>query len=291
MANETVPSALSVASLKSVAALMLAVAEKEIFAPLILSAQSGLGSVASDVTAPLLLDPPSVAELTDGTQYATNTAITATSMTATIKEIGLRAEITDASVEDLGIGQNGQLEAGTIATFSNSISTGVDATLLGMIASLTTNVESQSGVALDKTIWQNMILQMRNSLAHGYGDDFMAVLSPTQYSSLSKSLDDASTYGGLGEDILMNLGKAMRANYVGAPYGVNTWITTNVQRTSSDWNGVMFVPEAFYYGIKRDTRVEKARVDPGDRANTIVVTKRFAYAEKQDALAGRILSI
>ena len=90
---------------------------------------------------------------------------------------------------------------------------------------------------------------------------YFAVFHPTSWSKIRADLDDASAFASVGKQIVEGFGEGLTnmAGFVGAPYGVPTFISTEVNQVSDDSNSyanLMFSKEAIGYAYIQDVGVD-----------------------------------
>lgn len=90
---------------------------------------------------------------------------------------------------------------------------------------------------------------------------YFAVFHPTSWGKLRAELDDAAAFSTVGERVVQGFGEGLTnlAGFVGAPYGVPTFISTHVNAVSDDANSyanVMFSREAIGYAYMQDIGVD-----------------------------------
>lgn len=90
---------------------------------------------------------------------------------------------------------------------------------------------------------------------------FYAVFHPTSWSKLRAELDDASAFASVGTKIVEGFGEGLTnsAGFVGAPYGVPTFLSTQVDATkdtNATYTNLMFGKEACGYAYIQDIGVD-----------------------------------
>lgn len=90
---------------------------------------------------------------------------------------------------------------------------------------------------------------------------YFAVYHPVSWAKIRADLDDASAFASVGKSIVEGFGEGSTnmAGFVGAPYGVPTFISTAVNAVSDDANSyanVMFSKEAIGYAFIQDIGVD-----------------------------------
>jgi len=86
---------------------------------------------------------------------------------------------------------------------------------------------------------------------------YFCVLSPQQWADIADDFGDAATFAGVGTGIVegFQAGYPSMNGYVAAPYGVPTFISTQVQ-TDGDYHGAMFAKEAVGFAYMKDIGVD-----------------------------------
>lgn len=90
---------------------------------------------------------------------------------------------------------------------------------------------------------------------------YFAVFHPVSWAKVRAGLDDASAFANVGRQIVEGFGEGLTQlnGYVGSPYGVPTFISTNVNDVSDDANSyanIMFSREAIGYAFLKDLGVD-----------------------------------
>jgi hypothetical protein len=87
---------------------------------------------------------------------------------------------------------------------------------------------------------------------------YFCVLAPQQWADIVDDFGDAATFAGVGTKIVEGFGEGYPSmnGYVGAPYGVPTFITTQVQTDASRYHGAMFSKEAVGFAYIKDIGVD-----------------------------------
>lgn len=87
-----------------------------------------------------------------------------------------------------------------------------------------------------------------------------AVFHPASWSKIRAGIDDASAYASVGKLVVEGFGEGLTnlAGYVGSPYGVPCFISTEVNKQWSDdtYKNLMFSPEAMGYAYIQDIGVD-----------------------------------
>lgn len=86
---------------------------------------------------------------------------------------------------------------------------------------------------------------------------YFCVLAPQQWADIVDDFGDAATFAGVGSQIVEGFGEGYPSmnGYVAAPYGVPTFISTQVE-TGAEYNGVMFAKEAVGFAFMKDIGVD-----------------------------------
>lgn len=134
-----------------------------------------------------------------------------------------------------------------------------DALILDAV-SFSTIVNEQAGGANNVTA-ADFLTAIGSLEAANAPQPYYAVFHPVSWAKVRSGLDDASAFASVGKQIVEGFGEGMThmAGFVGAPYGVPTFISTNVNAVSDDANSyanVMFSKEAIGYAYIQDIGVD-----------------------------------
>ncbi len=86
---------------------------------------------------------------------------------------------------------------------------------------------------------------------------YFCVLAPQQWADIADDFGDASTFAGVGTQIVegFEAGYPSMNGYVAAPYGVPTFISTQVE-ADAQYHGAMFAKEAVGFAYMKDIGVD-----------------------------------
>lgn len=87
---------------------------------------------------------------------------------------------------------------------------------------------------------------------------YFAVFHPVSWAKIRAELDDASAFASVGARVVEGFGEGLTNlnGFVGSPYGVPTFISSNVNKTGNDYNNIMFSREAVGYAFIQDIGVD-----------------------------------
>ena len=87
---------------------------------------------------------------------------------------------------------------------------------------------------------------------------YFAVLAPQSWAKMISEFGNASVFDGVGAGIVTGFGEGMPSlnGYVGAPYGIPTFISTAVSKNGSTYFNVMFSKQAVAYAYMKDIGID-----------------------------------
>lgn len=134
-----------------------------------------------------------------------------------------------------------------------------DALILDAV-SFSTIVNEQAGGANNVTA-ADFLTSIGQLEAANAPQPYYAVFHPVSWAKVRAGLDDASAFASVGKGIVEGFGEGQThmAGYVASPYGVPTFITTEVNAVSDDaasYANVMFSKEAIGYAYIQDIGVD-----------------------------------
>jgi len=134
-----------------------------------------------------------------------------------------------------------------------------DALILDAV-SFATIVNEQQGGANNVTA-ADFLTAIGQLEAQNAPQPYYAVFHPVSWAKVRAGLDDASVFASVGTQIVEGFGEGMThaAGFVAKPYGVPTFISTNINDVSDDANSyanVMFSKEAIGYAYIQDIGVD-----------------------------------
>ena len=220
--------------------------------------------------------------LTEGTTMAgtsADIAVTTTTKTITLAEVGVMTNLTDlmrdTSEADV-ISHLGKL-------FGEAIATKMDLDLMGLFAGFST--EQGPGAAAELTVADifQAAAQLKSNNAPG---DYFAVLHPKQVYAVKSAL--TNTFTGVAATDVGN--EAYRRGLVGQIAGINIIESSNVAVDGSgDSIGGVFSSEAIGLAMQNDLSIEIER-NAALRADTVVATARYGVGELIDVYGVKLTS-
>lgn len=128
----------------------------------------------------------------------------------------------------------------------------------------TTNVVNDQTAGADNVTAADFLTAIGELEAANAPQPYFATFHPVSWSKIRSGLDDASAFASVGRQIVEGFGEGMThmAGFVGAPYGVPTFITTTVNTfngaggADDTYRNVMFSKEAIGYAYIQDIGVD-----------------------------------
>lgn len=122
-------------------------------------------------------------------------------------------------------------------------------------------IVNQQGVGANNVTAADFLTCIGQLEALNAPQPYYAVYHPTSWAKVRAGLDDASAFAAVGKQIVEGFGEGMThmAGYVGAPYGVPTFISTSVNAVSDDggsYANLHFSKEAIGYAYIQDIGVD-----------------------------------
>ena len=119
---------------------------------------------------------------------------------------------------------------------------------------------------------------------------YFAVFHPTCWAGLRSAVGDASVFASVGQKVVEGLGAGTTNlnGYVGAPYGVPCFISTQVDTTDATYQNLIFSQKAISYAYMQDIGVDVADNVPA-RAFDLMGWYAGHAAEQVDLYGCRIL--
>ncbi len=212
----------------------------------------------------------SASALTEGSDMS-STAVSTTSKTITIAEVGVQAVLTDlaaqAAVRDVA-GDLGKV-------LGEAIAKKMDQDLIALFDGFSTSFGATTVELSPAHIFQAAATLRANNA----GGTPVAVIHPYQAYALKSGL--TNTFANPNGGDLQNA--AMRSGYVGTIAGVDIYESANVSIDGSgDAKGAMFVPEALGLAMKWDIKIEPQR-DASIRGWELNATAAYGVGELQDS--------
>lgn len=227
-----------------------------------------IGSVAGKTIQVPKYPSIAAAALTEGTDMS-STAVSTSSVTCTVGEVGAQVVLTDMAAFGAG---NPAMELGTV--LGNSIATKMDTDIIALFDGFSTSLGATT-VELTVADIFKAAATLRANKARG---QLFAVLHPYQAYALKANLTNSFANPNGGE--LQN--EAMRRGYVGNIGGVEIYESANVVVDGSgDSKGAIFSQEALCLAMKRDFNIETQR-DASLRGWELNATAVYGVAELDD---------
>ena len=209
------------------------------------------------------------AALTEGTDMS-STAVSTSSVTVTVAEVGAQVLLTDMAAMGAG---DPAAELGTV--LGNAIATKMDKDLLALFDGFSTSLGATTTELTVAYLFQ-AAATLRANKAMGR---MVGVFHPYQTYALKANL--TNTFANPNGGDLQN--EAMRNGYVGTIAGIDIFESANVTIDGSgDAKGAIFTPEALCMALKRDFNIEPER-DASNRAWELNATAIYGVAELDDS--------
>lgn len=124
-----------------------------------------------------------------------------------------------------------------------------------------TGIVNEQGAGANNISGADFLTAVGNLEAANAPQPYHAVFQPVSWAKIRADLDDASAFASVGKQIVEGFGEGMthQAGYVGAPYGVPTFISTQVPDVHDDaasYANVMFSKESTGYAYIQDIGVD-----------------------------------
>lgn len=134
-----------------------------------------------------------------------------------------------------------------------------DALILDAVSFAT--IVNQQGAGANNVTAADFLTAIGNLEAANAPQPYYAVFHPISWAKVRAGLDDASAFAAVGKLIVEGHGEGMThmAGFVATPYGIPTFISTNVNAVSDDVNSyanLMFSKEAVGYSYIQDIGVD-----------------------------------
>lgn len=134
-----------------------------------------------------------------------------------------------------------------------------DALILDAFSPTTNIANEQSGGASNVQL-ADFLTAMGKLEGQNAPGPYFCVMHPISWSKLRSELDDASAFASVGQKLVEGFGPGLTnlAGFVGAPYGVPTFISTNVNTIDggATYQNVMASQESVGYGFIQDIGVD-----------------------------------
>jgi N4-gp56 family major capsid protein len=208
------------------------------------------------------------AALTEGTDM-TSTAVSTSSVSITVAEVGAQVFLTDLAAMGSG---NPADELGTV--LGNAIATKMDVDLIALFDGLSTSLGGTTTELSVAALFQAAATLRANKVR----GRIVGVFHPYQTYALKASLTNTMVNPNAGD--LQN--EAMRTGYVATIAGIDIFESANVAVDGSgDSKGAIFSPQAFAMALKRDFNIEPQR-DASNRGFELNATAIYGVGELDD---------
>jgi len=209
------------------------------------------------------------ADLTEGTDM-TSTAVSTSSVSITVAEIGAQVFLTDMAAMGAG---NPADELGTV--LGNAIATKMDKDVIGLFDGFSTSLGSTTTELTAAYLFQ-AAATLRANKAPGR---LVGIFHPYQVYALKANL--TNTFANPNGGDIQN--EAMRSGYVGTLAGIDIYESANLTVDGScDSKGAVFAPEAIAIAMKRDFNMEPER-DASNRGFELNATAIYGVGELDDS--------
>lgn len=211
----------------------------------------------------------SAAALTEGTDM-TSTAVSTSSVSITVGEVGAQVLLTDMAA--MGNGDPAS-ELGSV--LGSAIARKMDQDLIALFDGFGTSLGATTTELTAAYLFQ-AAATLRANKASGR---LVGVFHPYQTYALKASLTNTMVNPAAGN--LQN--EAMRTGYVATIAGIDIYESANITVDGSgDAKGAVFAPEALALAMKRDFRIEPQR-DASNRAWELNATAVYGVGELEDS--------
>jgi len=208
------------------------------------------------------------ADLTEGTDM-TSTAVSTSSVSITVAEVGAQVFLTDMAAMGNG---NPADELGTV--LGNAIATKMDKDIIALFDGFSTSLGATTTELTAAYLFQ-AAATLRANKAMGR---MVGVFHPYQTYALKANL--TNTFANPNGGDLQN--EAMRNGYVGTIAGIDIYESANLTVDGSgDAKGAIFTPEALAVAMKRDFNLEPQR-DASNRGWELNATAVYGVGELDD---------
>lgn len=137
-----------------------------------------------------------------------------------------------------------------------ALAQGEDNQILGIMGSgVWTTSKGTIGANISGQVFRDAIATLEAANAP---KPYFAVLHPASWAKMISEFGNASVFDGVGAGIVTGFGEGYPSlnGYVGAPYGIPTFISTQVPTVGGNRYNVMFSKEAIAYGFMKDIGVD-----------------------------------
>lgn len=209
------------------------------------------------------------AGLTEGTDM-TSTAVSTSSVTVTVGEVGAQVLLTDLAANGAG---NPAQELGTV--LGNAIATKMDKDIIALFDGFSTSLGSTTTEMTVAYLFQAAATLRANKVT----GRLAGVFHPYQIYPVKAAL--TNTFANPNGGDLQN--EAMRTGYVGTIAGIDIYESANLTIDGSgDTKGAVFAPQAIALAMKKEFTIEPQR-DASNRAWELNATATYGVAELDDS--------
>lgn len=136
-----------------------------------------------------------------------------------------------------------------------------DEDLLILASNVPATIVNEQGAGANNVVLADFLSAIAALEAQNAPAPYFAVFHPTSWGKLRGELDDASAFASVGKRIVEGFGegKTNSAGFVGSPYGIDTFISTQVPDVSDDsssYSNRMFSREGVGYAFIQDIGVD-----------------------------------
>jgi N4-gp56 family major capsid protein len=212
----------------------------------------------------------SASALTEGTDLS-STAVSTSSKTITVSEVGVQAILTDLAAQSA----SGDVAGDLGRILGEAVAKKMDTDLIGLFSGFSTGFGA-AGSELTAADFFKAAATLRANNANGQAS---AVIHPYQAYQLKANMTNSFANPNGGD--LQN--EAMRSGYVGTLAGINIYESANVAVDGSDDAvGAIFVPQALGLAVKWDVKIEPQR-DASIRGWELNATAAYGVGELVDS--------
>ena len=209
------------------------------------------------------------AALTEGTDM-TSTAVSTSSVTVTVGEVGAQVLLTDLAANGSG---NPAQELGTV--LGNAIATKMDKDIIALFDGFSTSLGSTTTEMTIAYLFQAAATLRANKVT----GRLAGVFHPYQIYPVKSAL--TNTFANPAGGDLQN--EAMRTGYVGTIAGIDIYESANLTIDGSgDTKGAVFAPQAIALAMKKEFTIEPQR-DASNRAWELNATATYGVGELDDS--------
>lgn len=136
-----------------------------------------------------------------------------------------------------------------------------DALILALAPTLTTNIVNEQSTTPANVDAADLLTAIGKLEAQNAPPPYFGVFHPISWAKIRAGIDDAATYADVGKLIVEGFGEGLtqRQGYVGSPYGVPCFISTQVDSTldtNATYSNIVCSRECLGYAWTYDLRVD-----------------------------------